>query len=110
MNTSLSEGMSQAILEAMAAGLPLVVTDVGDNARLVGGDDACGLVIPPGDSRALSVAVSQLAKNTAQRAEYAHRARARHELKYSTKEMLAVYERLYRELFHASVASDKAAT
>lgn len=104
VNSSLSEGMSQAILEAMATGLPLVVTDVGENARLAGGDDACGLVIPPGDSPALADAVKQLAADSARRAELARRATERHRFEYSTKRMLSVYEQLYLERYHAFAA------
>ena len=37
VNSSISEGTSLSIMEAMASGLPLVVTDAGDNARLVNG-------------------------------------------------------------------------
>jgi len=48
---SLSEGFSNVIGEAMACGVPCVVTDVGDSARIVG--DA-GVVVPPSDAHVLS--------------------------------------------------------
>src|SRR5207253_6144073 len=45
---SRAEGMSNAVLEYMAAGRAVVATDVGANARLLGGG-ACGLLVPPED-------------------------------------------------------------
>jgi glycosyltransferase involved in cell wall biosynthesis len=58
--TSHQEGFSNAVLEAMAAGLPLVVTDVGGNAEAVL-DGATGRVVPPRDPARLAAAILELA-------------------------------------------------
>jgi glycosyltransferase involved in cell wall biosynthesis len=56
---SRSEGFSNAIIEAMAASLPVVATDVGGNAEAVK-DGVTGFIIPPEDPVALSAAVIRL--------------------------------------------------
>lgn len=56
-----SEGMSNALLEAMAAGLPIIATDVGDNARLLDNGQS-GLIVPPGSSGTLTDALAVLDK------------------------------------------------
>lgn len=56
---SLSEGLSNVILESMAAGLPMVVTDVGGNPELIR-DGVDGLVVPPADPPALAAAIGRL--------------------------------------------------
>lgn len=52
-----SEGFSNAIVEAMACGLPVVVTDVGDSAHIVG-DSTC--VVPPAQPDALVACLGRL--------------------------------------------------
>ena len=56
---SLEEGMSVALLEAMAAGLPVVVTDIPGN-RLLVDHDRHGLLVPTEDAEALSAAVTRI--------------------------------------------------
>jgi glycosyltransferase involved in cell wall biosynthesis len=56
---SLWEGLSLAMLEAMAAGLPMVATDVG-GARDVLGDSVRGMLVPAADAGALARAIRGL--------------------------------------------------
>lgn len=56
---SLEEGMSLALLEAMAAGLPIVATDIPGN-RAVVDNDRQALLVPPGSPVALAAAVTRL--------------------------------------------------
>lgn len=61
LSSSLSEGMSNAAIEAMAAGLPVVVTAVGGMPELIR-TGAEGLVVPPRDPPALADAVERLVR------------------------------------------------
>ena len=62
---SRSEGFSNAIVEAMAASLPVIATDVGGNAEAVK-DGVSGLLVPPDDPAALSAAITRLLINPTQ--------------------------------------------
>jgi glycosyltransferase involved in cell wall biosynthesis len=55
---SLTEGMSNAVMEAMAAGRPIVATSVGGTPELIGTDR--GLLVPPADAVALADAIERL--------------------------------------------------
>ncbi len=71
LNTSkCNEAMSFAILEAMNAGLPLVVTDVGGNRDLAETDIVCGEVLQYGDTDGFAGAILELMENDALRGEY----------------------------------------
>jgi glycosyltransferase involved in cell wall biosynthesis len=69
-----AEGMPVALLEAMASGLPCVVTDVGTMGRLVG-DASCGVVVEGGDAVAVTRALAHLAWSGDARMELGNRAR-----------------------------------
>lgn len=97
VNVSHSEGMSQSLVEAMAAGLPLIATDVGDSALVLGNDSKCGRIVPPADPVGLSAAVVELA-NPALRKQFALQARERHRREFSSETMIQRYEQFYLEL------------
>ncbi len=60
--TSTSEGFSNAILEYMCAGLPVIATNVGGNRESV--TDATGYLIPPSDPSALAAKLIDLLKKS----------------------------------------------
>lgn len=68
------EGMSNTVLEAMASGLPLVVTDTGGTAELVKDN---GIIIPKGDSEAISEALIKLIESRDLQAKMGQESRRR---------------------------------
>jgi glycosyltransferase involved in cell wall biosynthesis len=93
---SYTEGLPNAVVEAMACGLPCVVTDVGDSARVVGDT---GLVVPPRDPVALADALRGLLTESGDaRRDRGRRARERVENEFTIERMSTHYLNLYREL------------
>jgi len=97
---SLSEGLSIATIEAMAAGLPVVVTASGGPSDLVRHGET-GLMVPPGDASALSAAITAIRgdPDLAQRLGAAARRKAE---AFDVRSMGQKYERLYREVLSDS--------
>ncbi len=94
---SSSEGMSNAILEAMACGLPVVATAVGGNLHLVQHEQT-GLLVPPLDPISLGAALQWLAQSPHARRRMGQAARARIEREFSLDAMVLAFDQLYRRL------------
>jgi len=65
---SAHEGTPLALLEAMAAGLPLIATRVGGIPEMLGEEAPAGLLVPPGDPATLAREIGALARNPERRA------------------------------------------
>jgi len=89
---SRSEGMSNSILEAMAAGVPVVATDVGGNRELLGDT---GRIVPPEDPAALAAAITSAVKNPETTMKLAKSARHRMESTYTLDHVVTAHEELY---------------
>jgi glycosyltransferase involved in cell wall biosynthesis len=97
---SLGEGFPNVVGEAMACGVPCVVTDVGDAALIVGDS---GLVVKPGDPKALSDGWQQLiAKDADSLGNLGRRALERVEANYSMNRCIERYQTFYSELANSS--------
>ena len=95
--SSLWEAMSIVLLEAMAASRPIVVTDVGDNSRVIE-HGVSGLVVAPKDAEGIASAVLQIYKDSGLAGHLARQANARFVRNYTVRQMVEEHERLYRHL------------
>jgi glycosyltransferase involved in cell wall biosynthesis len=95
--SSLNEGSPVAVIEAMAAGRPVVSTDVGGVGEVVTPGQS-GLLVPPRDSRALAEAVSRLLGDPAAAERMGQAARAAVYPRYSAGRLVRDLEKLYLEL------------
>lgn len=91
------EGLPRAVVEAMAQGVPPIVTRAGGMPELVQ-DGASGIVVEPGDAAAVAAAVRTLAASPERRLELARNARLRIEGEFSIRQTVARTLDLYREL------------
>ena len=98
----LGEGFGLAALEAMAAGVPVVATEVGALPEVIAHGQT-GILVSPEDSSALASAIVQLASHPDQRRAMGREAR-RHALRFSIESMVERTLAVYREAIalHAS--------
>jgi glycosyltransferase involved in cell wall biosynthesis len=94
---SSTEGLSNALLEAQACAIPVVVTAVGGNVDLVV-PGRNGLLAPALAPQALAQALEQAVMDAAWRAQAGRAARAMVVARYSMEAMASAYDRLYRQL------------
>jgi glycosyltransferase involved in cell wall biosynthesis len=99
--TSLREGLSIALLEAMAAGKPIIATSIGSQREVASRADMARLV-RPADTLALSEAIVRLAGDEALMARLGASARAVYESHYTENRMLRSYRQLYFDLLSAN--------
>ena len=95
--TSDWEGMSNAILEAMAAGLPVVATAVGGTPEVVV-DGVTGLLVPPRDPDALAEAITRLLRDPDLRRKMGRAGRERVQQHFSVERMVQQTQSLYEQL------------
>jgi glycosyltransferase involved in cell wall biosynthesis len=91
------EGCSNALLEAMVLGKPVVATTVGGNPELLA-DGETGLLVAPEDSRQLAAAVGSLLTNEPMRHRMGQAARRRALTEFSVDKMVEQTTLLYRRL------------
>lgn len=95
--TSLSEAASLTLLEAMASGLPVVVTNVGGNPEIVRHERE-GLLFPRGDVTACAAAFRRLFDDPAFAEQLGASGRRRVSERYQLSRTVDRYEQLYRQL------------
>jgi glycosyltransferase involved in cell wall biosynthesis len=93
VNSSISEGVSLTILEAMAAGLPVVATRVGGTPEVV--DTTCARLVSPRDADALAAALLDLARQPDVRNRMGRAARTRVEALFTLERMVDEYRDVY---------------
>lgn len=95
--SSHDEGMSNALLEAMAMEKPVIATDVGGTGEVVD-DGSTGILVPPRDWLALASALRALVANPAIWREFGRRGRAKVEQCFSASAMVRHMEQVYTAL------------
>jgi glycosyltransferase involved in cell wall biosynthesis len=93
---SLTEGTPNSIIEAMSFGLPVVASDVGGIPDVITPEE--GILVSPGDSHALSLALVRLANDAPLRHEMGIAARARYEQLFSPEAVLPILIETYRRV------------
>ncbi len=97
VHPSLEEGFSNAILEAMAAGLPVVACNVGGNPEAVA-DGVTGRLAPPGKPEAFAAAMAEMLSDGDRRKAMGEAGRRRATEAFSLERMVAEMESMYESL------------
>jgi len=106
---SSAEGLSNSLMEAMAARLPIVATAVGGNPELVRPGEN-GLLVPYGDARSLAEKLIELLSDERGAAEMGRRGRARVEVELTLSRMAEGHGAVYRQVLDGPPAAAAAFT
>jgi len=95
------EGFSNAVLESMAHGLPVVATDVGGNSEaIIQGEN--GILVPPGNPEELGRAIRALANDAAKRKQIGKAARLSVETRFSMSTCVSSYRDFYESILRGT--------
>jgi glycosyltransferase involved in cell wall biosynthesis len=95
--TSIIEGMSNALLEAMARGLPVVASSAGGNKEIVI-HDVTGYLVPPGNPQAMAEAILSIIDNPSLLRRMGEAGKVRIASQYTAQGMVRRMEELYMDL------------
>jgi sugar transferase (PEP-CTERM/EpsH1 system associated) len=109
VQSSLSEALPNALLEALAAGVPVVATAVGGTCDVLH-DGETGALVPPGDPERLAADIGRLLGDPAGRERYAAAGRRLVRARYSLEAMLRAYAHLYDTLLPGRIPVATAAS
>lgn len=102
---SYNEGLPMSVLEAMSWGCPVVTTRVGGVPQLIT-DQVDGLLIEPGDRKALARSIIELAKDPILRARVGQAGYRRIVDTYSDSAVLPQWEEIYRNIHQSDISTD----
>jgi glycosyltransferase involved in cell wall biosynthesis len=105
---SLTEGLSNVLIESLAAGVPAVATRVGGNAEVVD-EGVTGLLVPPSDPASLAAGIDRLLGDPAFCARLGAASRRRFEEHFTVDRMVQQMVRLYRRLLELEPAAQAVA-
>jgi len=100
---SFSEGTPNSIVEAMACGKPIIASDVGGIPDMIG--EESGILVPPGDKRALTEAILRLARDEGLRRQMGAAAKDRYEKLFSPKAVVPLMLETYHRITNKTASS-----
>ncbi len=105
-STTTSEFFGLAMLEALASGVPVVVSALGTGLDEVVRDSDAGLVVPPGNAASLAVAITTLLADPVERERLGRNGRDAFARSYTAARMVDEVVSLYRKVRGSSLVSD----
>jgi len=102
---SLEEGMSNALLEAMAKNIPVIATAVGGNIEVVEHEKS-GLLVPPRDPAALAEAITRIIREPSLAGSMARAGSERVKDRFTIENTIRSIEELYEELMNHATAAE----
>ena len=100
---SLEEGLPRAVIEAMAAGVPVIATDIGGTRELVA-NEKTGYLVQPGDSHGLAAAIESVLGTKQEAGQIAEQARSLVRDRFTLENMVEQFEGLYDQLVKEKVS------
>jgi glycosyltransferase involved in cell wall biosynthesis len=95
--SSFTEGLPVIVLEALAAGVPVVATAVGGTPEVLE-DGVAGYLVPPGDAVTLAARITEALSNEERRRALGQNGRQRVREEFTSSAQARRYERLFKQL------------